>query len=60
MGADGREGARLLKQSGSMVWTQDEASCVVYGMPMSVKKAGYSDYEITPENCAQQILRMLQ
>jgi chemotaxis response regulator CheB len=33
---------------------------VVYGMPMSVKKAGYSDFEITPDNCAQQILRMLQ
>jgi len=35
MGADGREGARLLKQSGSQVWAQDEASCVIYGMPMA-------------------------
>lgn len=59
MGADGREGARILKQAGSMIWTQDEASCVVYGMPMSVKTAGFSDFEISPENCAQQLLRML-
>ncbi|CAM5235715.1 Protein-glutamate methylesterase/protein-glutamine glutaminase OS=Stutzerimonas stutzeri OX=316 GN=cheB PE=3 SV=1 [Stutzerimonas stutzeri] len=43
MGADGREGARLLKQSGSQVWAQDEASCVIYGMPMAVVKANLSD-----------------
>lgn len=43
MGADGREGARMLKQSGSQIWTQDEASCVIYGMPMAVVKANLSD-----------------
>ncbi|WP_313054828.1 protein-glutamate methylesterase/protein-glutamine glutaminase [Pseudomonas lopnurensis] len=43
MGADGREGARLLKQCGSQVWAQDEASCVIYGMPMAVVKANLSD-----------------
>lgn len=43
MGADGREGARMLKQSGSQVWAQDEASCVIYGMPMAVVKAGLAD-----------------
>jgi two-component system, chemotaxis family, protein-glutamate methylesterase/glutaminase len=43
MGADGREGARLLKQCGSQVWAQDEASCVIYGMPMAVVKAGLAD-----------------
>ena len=43
MGADGREGARLLKQGGSQVWAQDEASCVIYGMPMAVVKANLTD-----------------
>ncbi|WP_071870641.1 protein-glutamate methylesterase/protein-glutamine glutaminase [Atopomonas hussainii] len=43
MGADGREGARMLKQSGSQVWAQDEASCVIYGMPMAVVKASLAD-----------------
>ena len=43
MGADGREGARLLKAAGSQVWAQDEASCVIYGMPMAVVKAGLAD-----------------
>ena len=43
MGADGREGARLLKQGGSSVWAQDEASCVVYGMPAAIVDAGLAD-----------------
>lgn len=43
MGADGREGARLLKQGGSQVWAQDEASCVIYGMPMAIVKANLAD-----------------
>lgn len=43
MGADGREGARLLKQGGSTIWAQDEASCVIYGMPMAIVKAELAD-----------------
>ena len=43
MGADGREGCRSLKSAGSVVWSQDEASCVVYGMPSAVAEAGLSD-----------------
>ena len=56
MGADGREGCRMLKQSGSTVWTQDEASCVIYGMPMSVDKAGYSDASIALQQIADRII----
>lgn len=36
MGADGCEGARLLKEKGAVIWGQDQASCVVYGMPKAV------------------------
>ncbi|WP_296259230.1 MULTISPECIES: protein-glutamate methylesterase/protein-glutamine glutaminase [unclassified Pseudomonas] len=43
MGADGREGARLLRQGGSHIWAQDEASCVIYGMPMAIVKADLAD-----------------
>ncbi len=43
MGADGREGTRLLKAGGSPIWAQDEQSCVVYGMPMAVAEAGLVD-----------------
>jgi len=43
MGADGKLGAQALKTGGSTIWSQDEASCVVYGMPQAVEKAGISD-----------------
>lgn len=43
MGADGCKGAELLKQKGAQVWSQDEASCVIYGMPMAVARANLSD-----------------
>lgn len=36
MGTDGSEGARLLKEKGAVIWGQDQASCVVYGMPKAV------------------------
>lgn len=49
MGADGREGAKLIKQGGSPIWAQDEASCVVYGMPAAVVDAGIVD-QILPLN----------
>lgn len=49
MGADGREGARLLKSKGSVIWAQDEATSVIYGMPMAIKKAGLADQEFSLE-----------
>lgn len=56
MGADGRDGSRLLKQSGSTVWAQDEASSVIYGMPMAVAKAGYADEIINLEDISNKII----
>lgn len=43
MGADGKSGAAELKKKGSSIWAQDEASCVVYGMPHAVVDAGLAD-----------------
>ncbi|WP_027848005.1 protein-glutamate methylesterase/protein-glutamine glutaminase [Marinospirillum minutulum] len=43
MGSDGKEGARMLKETGSVVWSQDEVSSVIYGMPMAIAKAGLAD-----------------
>lgn len=56
MGSDGREGARLLKQSGSRIWAQDEASCVVYGMPQAVTAAGLTDLEVALSDVAARIV----
>ncbi len=43
MGSDGCEGAKLLKQRGAEVWAQDEATSVIYGMPMAVANAKLAD-----------------
>jgi two-component system chemotaxis response regulator CheB len=43
IGADGAKGAEVLKRYGAQVWSQNAASCVVYGMPQAVEKAGLSD-----------------
>lgn len=55
MGADGRDGARLLKQYGSKIWAQDEASSVVYGMPQAITAAGLTDVEVGLADIAQKL-----
>ncbi|MGM0526395.1 MAG: protein-glutamate methylesterase/protein-glutamine glutaminase [Pseudomonadota bacterium] len=57
MGADGREGARMLQQQGATVWAQDEASCVVYGMPQAVASAGISSRSISLNDMAKAIVK---
>jgi two-component system chemotaxis response regulator CheB len=56
MGADGREGARMLKSAGSTIWAQDEESCVVYGMPQAVAKAGISSESLPLERISERML----
>ena len=56
MGADGREGCRMLKQSGSTVFTQSQKTCVIYGMPMAVDRAGYSDDSVDLDSLGDFIL----
>ena len=43
MGSDGCFGVGQLKRKGATVWAQDQASSVVYGMPMAVAKANLAD-----------------
>lgn len=57
MGADGREGARMLKKQGATIWTQDEDSCVVYGMPQAIEKAGMSDQVLPLDEIAAALVR---
>lgn len=56
MGADGREGCRLMKQSGSPIWSQDEKSSVIYGMPMAVAKAGLSDEVLSLDDIGPRLI----
>jgi len=55
MGADGRDGAKLLKQKGSTIWAQDAQSCVVYGMPQAIVNAGLADEQVNLQQIAERI-----
>jgi len=59
MGADGREGARVLKAQGSEIWAQDEESCVVYGMPAAIVDAGLADNILDIHDFASAIVKRI-
>lgn len=56
MGADGREGCRMLKAQGATIWAQDQESCVVYGMPQAVTSAGIATQSYSLQQMAAKIL----
>ena len=60
MGSDGREGARMLKEKGASIWSQNEETCVVYGMPQAVANAGLSSLVLPLLDFSQAILNELQ
>lgn len=43
MGNDGTNGARAIKNAGGLVLAQDEATCVIFGMPAEAIRAGVVD-----------------
>jgi two-component system, chemotaxis family, protein-glutamate methylesterase/glutaminase len=43
MGNDGTTGAKAIKAAGGLVLAQDEATCVIFGMPAEAIKAGAVD-----------------
>jgi two-component system chemotaxis response regulator CheB len=58
MGCDGTEGASHIKASGGTILAEDESTCAVYGMPMSVTKAGYTDRVVPLQSMAPLITRL--
>lgn len=57
MGADGKLGLTVAKASGAFAIAQDEASCVVYGMPKAVVDAGLADVVAPLEGIAEEIAK---
>lgn len=55
MGEDGLLGARVLVGRGGALVAQDEASCVVYGMPRAVTEAGLAT-PMTPDQISRFLL----
>ena len=57
MGDDGAEGMREMKEAGAYTIAQDEASCVVFGMPQEAIKLGGVDKVMSLEAIAREVLR---
>lgn len=60
MGADGTEGARMVKESGGRVLVQDEETSVAFSMPQSVIDAGLADGVLPIEDIPERIIQFLQ
>ena len=59
MGSDGCEGCSLLKKKGSVIWAQNEETCVVYGMPQAVVNANVADLVLPLNEIANCIVKEL-
>ncbi len=60
MGADGREGARLLKQSNNVVWAQESSTCVIDGMPSAIVKAKLADEVIALQDVSKRMVEVVR
>ena len=60
MGSDGCEGCRMLKSKGSVVWAQNEDTCVVYGMPQAIVNAGIAEQILPLEKFADCIVQEMR
>ena len=57
MGDDGARGLLAMHQAGARTLAQDEASCVVFGMPKEAIKLGAADSVVPLDRVASEILR---
>ncbi|MCC7122881.1 MAG: chemotaxis response regulator protein-glutamate methylesterase [Gammaproteobacteria bacterium] len=58
MGDDGAVGLKEMRDAGARTLAQDEASCVVYGMPKEALKRGGAERSIALGDIAQEIGRL--
>ena len=59
MGTDGKIGMTVAKAAGALTIAQDEASCVVYGMPKAVIDAGLTDIVAPLDTLDRAILKTI-
>lgn len=60
MGSDGTRGLQVLKQKGAMIIGQNEASCVVYGMPKAPAEMGLTDIVVPLDKIAGEIVKSVK
>lgn len=59
MGHDGAQGMKAIKGAKGRTIAQDEASCVVYGMPKAVVDGGYAEKVVGLPSIAGEIMNMV-
>ena len=59
MGRDGADGAARLESAGGKVITQDEATCVVYGMPRVAMERAHNATQVPLDQVATTLVRTL-
>lgn len=57
MGDDGAKGLREMRERGAKTYSQDEASCIVYGMPKAAVELGAVMGVLTPDQIIETIKR---
>jgi two-component system chemotaxis response regulator CheB len=60
MGDDGAAGLLEMRRAGAMTLAQDEASCVVYGMPREALKRGAVERTVALDAIGREIVQQLQ
>lgn len=58
MGSDGASGMGELKEAGGYTVAQDEASCVVFGMPREAIRRGFADQVLPLSEIAGELMRV--
>ena len=59
MGRDGAEGLLRMRAAGAVTFAQDEASCIVYGMPREAALLGAAAYVLPPVRIAARLAELL-
>ena len=60
MGGDGAKGLLEMRKAGAVTIGQDEASCVVYGMPKVAYDIGAVQYQSELSNIANKVYSVLK
>jgi two-component system chemotaxis response regulator CheB len=58
MGRDGADGLLAMRMRGAVTFAQDEATCVVYGMPREAALLGAAAYVLPPSRIAARLVEL--
>lgn len=60
MGKDGASGLKMMKDRGAITLVQNEASCVVFGMPGEAVRIGAADQVLPPDKIVELIATLFK